>query len=117
MPEENMKTVKLQKLLCDEKPWRRHAYNEIKAIPSGYLASYGRIASLVGQKTGHNPGARSVAWLRRELYKILTHQTKVPLHRVAKAGDIHSLADSDDTKDFNDTIREQEGFFTDPKWI
>lgn len=96
--------------------WRRTAFAKIKEIPIGHLAAYGRIAELVRHE-GHSTGARNIAWLRNKLYELLGHETKVPLHRVAKKGDVGSLADSDHTKYLNDSLRGEEGFFKNPRWV
>lgn len=86
-------------------------------IPSGYLISYGRLAELVNQKHGLNIGPRNVAYLRRKLYGILGHQTNVPLHRIAKKGDVKSLFDSERTRKENNLRRGKEGSLTNPKWV
>jgi alkylated DNA nucleotide flippase Atl1 len=106
----------LNDFLGAEDSWRRVARDAMERIPAGHLASYGRIASLVWKKTGRNPGARSIAWLRRELYRILTHDNGF-LHRIAKAGDVNSMADSSETKAINDEKRQKEGSLSNPKWL
>ena len=96
--------------------WRRHALDVIRQIPSGWLATYGRIAELVRQR-GYSVNARNIAWLRERLYGILGHDTDVSLHRIARVGDINSLADSEDTKELNDRLRREEGFFENQQWL
>ena len=98
------------------KEWRWHVTRVITEIPRGNLATYGCIANTVNERFGHAIIARNVAWLRGYLYGILTHDTLVPLHRVAKAGDVHSLADSSETKSYNDRRRGMEGSLTNPIW-
>ena len=107
---------KLESYLSGEE-WRRHAFNAIDAIPYGHVATYGYIASQVESQTGSNPGSRNVAKLRRRLYGILSHDTTLPLHRVAKQGDGESNYDSEETKEINKKRREAEGFFANPRWL
>ena len=95
--------------LLNAAAWRRVVFNLILRIPPGRLASYGRLASLAEDETGANPGARNVAWLRRKLYEIFGHDTDVPLHRVATAGDVASINDSADTRTENNLRRAAEG--------
>jgi alkylated DNA nucleotide flippase Atl1 len=99
--------------------WQKKARQLINddVIPPGYLISYGRFAEIVNQKHGLNISPRNVAYLRRKLYGILGHQTSVPLHRIAKKGDVKSLFDSDRTKKENNLRRGKEGSLTDPKWV
>lgn len=106
----------LNQFLGDNNSWRRHVYEMIEKVPEGSLATYGKIADLVGERTGRNPGARNVAWLRKRLYGYLGHDIDFPLHRIAKAGDVDSMADSDETKEKNDEKREREGSLRNPKW-
>lgn len=106
----------LEDFLGPSDGWRRAAFSIIGGIPRGHLATYGRIAELV-MAHGHSAGPRNIAWLRHELYGLLGHETTVPLHRVAKAGDIDSLADSGETKKLNDRLRREEGFFENQRWI
>lgn len=96
--------------------WRWHVTLIITQIPSGHLATYGCIGNVVNQLFGHNLIPRNVAWLRKRLYEELTHDTPVPLHRLAKAGDVQSRADSEITKQYNDRLRGQEGSLTNPIW-
>lgn len=96
--------------------WRWHVTQIITEIPSGHLATYGCITKIANQCFGHTLIPRNIAWLRAHLYSLLTHNTHVPLHRVAKAGDVESLEDSDETKDYNDRLRGQEGSLENPVW-
>jgi alkylated DNA nucleotide flippase Atl1 len=96
--------------------WQWHVAQMIATIPSGQLATYGAIAAAVNHIHGHSINARNVAWLRGKLYELLTHDTAVPLHRVAKAGDIESLYDSQETKSINDELRRREGSLHNPIW-
>ena len=96
--------------------WQWHAARIITEIPPGRLATYGCIAQIANQQLGRNLTPRNIAWLRRRLYEQLPlgHDTQVPLHRVAKVGDVESLADSKITKRYNDRLRGQEGSLNDP---
>lgn len=96
--------------------WQWHVTQIIAEIPPGHLATYGFIAKIANQRFGHAIISRNVAWLRVHLYGLLTHDTQVPLHRVAKVGDVKSLADSDETKKYNDRLRGQEGSLENPIW-
>ncbi len=106
----------LEELLAERDSWRRITFEEISRIPSGYLATYGRIAEKTNER-GHGISARNVAWLRERLYQVLGHETRVPLHRVAKQYDVDSLHDSEETKQINDVKRRTEGFFAHPRWL
>ena len=99
--------------------WEWSVYRLIDdgVIPPGFLISYGRLNRLASERIGVSPGARQIARLRRKLYGLLTHQTSVPLHRIAKKGDVHSLADSVQTRAENNRRRGAEGSLTNPKWI
>lgn len=96
--------------------WQWHVAQMIATIPSGQIATYGAIAEAVNRIHGHSINARNVAWLRGKLYELLSHDTMVPLHRVAKVGDIESLADSKETKSYNDELRGREGSLQSPVW-
>lgn len=127
-PSVNEKSVdgrrRMEEELCDvekelrDSPgeWQWHAAQVIAEIPSGRLATYGCIAQIANQRLGCNLNARNIAWLRRHLYGLLVlgHDTRVPLHRVAKVGDVESLADSEETRRYNDRLRGQEGSLSDP---
>lgn len=97
--------------------YRRPAFNQINAIPSGMLATYGRIAELTNAAAGTTISARQIAWLRKQLYGFLTHDTDVPLHRVAKQGDVWSNHDSDDTRLINTELRTEEGSINGNSWL
>ena len=105
-----------EKLKKSENQWHWHVAQAISEVPRGYLATYGAIAEVVNQDYHLNIGARNVAWLRKKLYSLLSHNTKVPLHRIAKEGDVESLGDSETTKMYNDRLREEEGSLANPKW-
>ncbi len=96
--------------------WRWHVAQAIAEVPPGYLATYGAIAEVVNRRHGLNILARNVGWLRGKLYELLTHDTQVPLHRIAKAGDVDSLYDSETTKSYNDRLRIEEGSLENPRW-
>ena len=112
---EDLQSIEAQ--LRDSKgEWQWHVTLIIMQIPSGHLATYGCIGNVANQLFGHNLIPRNVAWLRNRLYGLLTHDTLVPLHRLAKAGDVQSCADSEITKPYNDRLRGQEGSLTNPVW-
>lgn len=106
----------LESLLGPPGNWRHTAFSMIKQIPPGHVASYGYVADRVNAH-GHSVSARNIAWLRHKLYEELGHETIVPLHRLAKSGDIHSLADSEETRAINDRLRRNEGFFDNPRFL
>ncbi len=99
-----------------ENEWRWHATQVIAEVPSGYLATYGAIADAVNKRHGLGIIGRNVGWLRKKLYEKFTHYTEVPLHRIAKDGDVGSLHDSSETKLRNDHLRSKEGSLENPKW-
>ena len=105
----------IEKLLR-EKEWRWHVTQVIAEIPSGYLATYGCIAEFANHQYDLNIIPRNVAWLRKYLYGLLTHETQVPLHRLSKVGDVKSLADSEKTKSYNDNWRGEEGSLENTRW-
>ncbi len=113
--EEELQSIEEQ-LRNSKDEWRWHVTCIIAEIPSGHLATYGCIAKIANQSFGHTLIPFNVAWLRRHLYGLLTHDTQVPLHRVAKVGDVKSCADSDKTKEYNDRLRGQEGSLENPVW-
>ena len=102
--------------LLREKEWRWHVTQIIAKIPSGHLATYGCIAEFANHQYDLNIIPRNVAWLRKHLYGLLTHETQVPLHRLTKVGDVNSLADSVKTKSYNDIQRGEEGSLENPRW-
>jgi alkylated DNA nucleotide flippase Atl1 len=85
-------TTKLENLEEDLRAsrgeWRWHAACVIEDIPSGYICSYGEIANETNRRTGLNVIGRNIAWLRNYLYEKTNRDTTIPLHRVAKSGDI-----------------------------
>lgn len=96
--------------------WQWHVAKAISVVPSGYLATYGAIAGAVNRQHGLSITARNVAWLRKHFYWLLSHDTRVPLHRIAKVGDINSIYDSETTKTYNDRLRGEEGSLENPRW-
>ena len=114
--EEELNRVEKQ-LRNSKNEWQWHVTQIIAEIPPGHLATYGFIAKIANQRFGHAIISRNVAWLRVHLYGLLTHDTQIPLHRVAKVGDVESLADSDETKKYNDRLRGQEGSLKNPVWL
>ena len=111
--EEELRNIE-QVLRRSSGEWQWHVVRIITEIPSGRLASYKCIAKIANQRLGRNLQGRNIARLRRQLYGYLGHDTKIPLHRVAKIGDVESLADSKETKYYNDRLRQQEGTLTNP---
>ena len=107
-----------QELRSSPDEWQWHVAVFIATrIPSGYLASYGSIARAVRSEHDLAIIARNVAWMRGRLYELLSHETTVPLHRVACKGDVGSLSDSPKTKSYNDRLRGEEGSLRNPLWI
>ena len=104
--------------LCSSKnQWRWHTARVIDSIPPGHLATYGYVANVVNKTHGLCITARNVGWLRKYLYIKLTHKTDVPLHRIAKKGDVDSLKDSGETREVNKIKRGEEGSLECPKWL
>ena len=112
---EYLQSIEAQ-LRNSKEEWQWHVTLIITQIPFGHLATYGCIGNVANQLFGHNLIPRNVAWLRSHLYEELTHDTPVPLHRLAKVRDVQSLADSEITKQYNDRLRGQEGSLTNPIW-
>jgi len=109
---------KIRNHLMDSKnDWRWRTAMLFCRIPYGRLITYGELAKSINAKYSLNITARNVAWLRKYLYRLLTHQTTVPLHRIAKKGDIHSRFDSIKTKSYNDKLRQMEGILNNPNWM
>jgi alkylated DNA nucleotide flippase Atl1 len=96
--------------------WRWLASIEICKIPEGVLVTYGCIANQVNNKHGLNIQARNIAWLRAYLYGLLRHETKVPLHRIARKGDYLSEYDSEETRKVNTIKRNQENSYNNESW-
>lgn len=104
------------KLRASPGAWQWHAATRIAEIPYGHLINYKRFADWVNATCALRINASNVAWLRRYLYAALGRNTPVPLHRLAKAGDVHSRHDSVDLKAHHDTRRAAEGILTAPVW-
>lgn len=96
--------------------WRWHATTLIAAIPPGSLMTYSDFAAWVNHTHGLRINAGNVAWLRRYLFTLLGDSTTLPLHRLARAGDVHSLQETEDMKTFNDRLRAAEDILTQPVW-
>lgn len=105
-----------KQLRSSKNEWQWHVAKIITEIPPSHLATYGCIAKIANQHFGHTLTPLNVAWLRKHLYALLTHNTHVPLHRIAKAGDVKSLADSPETREHNDRLRGREGSLENPVW-
>jgi hypothetical protein len=104
------------KLRASPGAWQWHAATRIAEIPYGQLINYKRFADWVNATCALRINASNVAWLRRYLYAALGRNTSLPLHRLAKAGDVHSRHDSADLKAHHDTRRAAEGILTAPVW-
>lgn len=85
----------------------------IEGIPSGFLATYGDLAEMAGNRDG----ARSVGTLRRTLYGLLGHESPFPLHRICSQGDVGSWNDSEETREVNNRLRGDEGSLMNPRWF
>lgn len=109
-------SAELEAFLGEPDSWRRAAFRIISDIPPGHLANYGRVAALLNEQ-GYSAHARNVAHLRRRLYEVFGHETDVPLHRVAKKGDVHSIHDSEKTRRINGVKRQAEGTLAHPRWM
>ena len=108
---------KYEKILRNSRnEWHWKVACLITKIPKGYLVSYGDLANYANKKYSLNLRALNIGWLRRYLYKILTHNTTVPLHRIATKGDVDSGKDSRKTRALNNKLRAREGIFTKLKW-
>lgn len=106
----------------DEWQWSVYRMMNNYKIPAGTLINYGRLAQLTNQEYGTNINARNVAALRRKLYEYRrsgTYEvpTDVPLHRIAKKGDVESRHDSERTRQENNRLRSEEGSLQNPIWI
>ncbi len=113
--EEELKNIEL--ILRDSAgEWQWNVAQIITQIPHGYLVTYKALAEYANSLFGYCLIARNIAWLRRRLYELLTHETQIPLHRIAKVRDINSLADSEITKRYNDRLRAHEGSLQNPIW-
>jgi alkylated DNA nucleotide flippase Atl1 len=97
--------------------WELKAYQEIKRIPSGSVITYGRLAQRVNRRYGLDIIARNIGNLRNKLYHLLGHETKIPLHRIAKQGDPESEWDAEKTRRYNKRLRTAEGSWPEPKWL
>lgn len=104
--------------------WELKVYQLIneETIPPGHLINYGRLAELTNEKYGTIINARNVANFRRKLYGYKRSGKYVipknlPLHRIAKKGDVKSEHDSDQTRQENNLLRGQEGSLMNPIWI
>lgn len=86
-------------------------------IPPGYVITYGGLAARANRKYGLNVCPLNVGNLRRKLYHMLSHDTKVPLHRIGTKGDDKSLEDSNETQVYNQRLRSAEGSWPKPTWL
>lgn len=106
-----------EQLRKSKNEWQYKVYQLINEVPPGHVITYGGLAKRANRKYGLNINARNVANLRRRLYGLLTHDTEVPLHRMAKAGDALSQFDSPETQKYNQRLRTPEGSWPEPKWL
>ena len=90
----------------------------ILEIPSSRLATYGCLALIYYRRHDHQISAQMVARTRKKLHGLLTHDTRVPLHRIASEGDLYSKKDSPETQCYNTVLRNREGTYHghDPWW-
>ena len=88
----------------------------ITRVPAGRLITYGRLAEWANASHGLHIGASNVAWLRSHLQNLLGDSTAVPLHRLAKTGDLYSLQETPARKRLNDQLRASEGSLAHPLW-
>ena len=91
--------------------WEWNVAQIILEIPPGRLATYGCLAKIAAQRhRNYSPKAyRAIGELRKKLYGLLTHDTKVPLHRITTQGDLYSENDSNKTRRENRKRRAEEG--------
>lgn len=90
----------------DLSDWEWAVTEAILVIPPGRLITYKGLSILA---TGGGDASRAVGTLRRKLYRLLGHKTHVPLHRIAKQGDLTSKYDSPATRRENARRRKEEG--------
>ena len=84
-----------------EEDWRVKVFGLIQQIPHGHLVSYRELAAWANRKHGLRINPRNVAWLRRRIYQTVGHDTDLPIHRIANAGDTTSEHDHKVTQAFN----------------
>ena len=96
--------------------WRWHAASVIQDIPEGFLCTYGEVARETNRRSDLRVNARNIAWLRAHLYMQTSRDTTIPLHRLAKAGDIHCTEDSVQTTRDARRDRISEGSWQNPQW-
>jgi hypothetical protein len=117
--------IRIEKELKRSKgEWKWKVYQLIneETIPPGYLINYGRLEELTNEKYRTIINARNVANLRRKLYGYkrggeYVFPKNLPLHRIAKKGDVKSEYDSDQTRQENNLLRGKEGSLMNPIWI
>lgn len=97
--------------------WEHKVYLLILEIPSGHVITYGGLARRANALHDLNIVPRNVANLRRKLYGWLTHDTDVPLHRIATQGDAQSKFDQPLTQQYNERLRTAEGSWPQPQWL
>lgn len=103
-------------LRASPQAWQWHVATLIMRVPAGRLITYGRLAEWANASYGLHVGASNVAWLRTHLQNLLGDSTAVPLHRLAKAGDLLSLQEPPARKKRNDQLRASEGSLAHPMW-
>ena len=97
--------------------WRLKVLGLIRQIPKGSLVSYGVLAARANREFGLSIGPRNAGWLRKRIYHEIGHDTEIPIHRVANAGDAHSTRDHPITQEINRRKRGREGSFPQPTWV
>ena len=124
MTETSHDTALEQKLKQSKNEWQWRVLRMMnsRVIPSGQLITYGRLAELTNQEQGTSINARNVAALRRKLNQYRRDGTyevpaSIPLHRIAKKGDVGSKYDSATTRQENNRLRGEEGSLHDPRWV
>ena len=103
-------------LRASPQAWQWHVATLITRVPSGRLITYGRLAEWANASYGLRVGASNVAWLRTHLQNLLGDNTAVPLHRLAKAGDLYSRRETAARKRLNEQLRASEGSLARPLW-
>lgn len=101
----------------ENRKWRLQVLNIICQIKPGQLISYGNLAHQANRQYGLNIGPRNAAWLRKQIYLAVGHDTAIPIHRVANEGDTQSIRDHPVTQHINQHKRTEEGSFCDPIWL
>jgi alkylated DNA nucleotide flippase Atl1 len=97
--------------------WRLKVLSLIQKIEPGQLISYGNLARWANKEYGLDIVPRNAAWLRKQIYWKIGHDTDIPLHRVANDGDLKSSRDHPVTQHINKHKRSAEGSLYNPVWL